>query len=175
MKMIFTRQNAHGKSRVGFKYRRAKGLQSKMRLNKRGYLKKPTTGYGNARSSRDDIVIISSASQLEGLSPATKACVSASVGLKKQKELLDAAEKVGIKLLNLSTDTLAARNKKILAKKQARLEKQKLKKESGKKSEEKKKEKESSEDLKKTKPETDEERKKEEKKEKDKILVTKSA
>ena len=48
----FIRQDAHKKKRVGTSWRRAKGIQSKVRLNKRGYVKSVSQGYRSPKSVR---------------------------------------------------------------------------------------------------------------------------
>ena len=46
---IFRRQDSHKKKRINPRWRSARGLQSKIRLAKRGYMKKPKIGYGSSK------------------------------------------------------------------------------------------------------------------------------
>ena len=46
---IFRRQDSHKKKRVNPRWRSARGLQSKIRLAKKGYMKKPKIGYGSSK------------------------------------------------------------------------------------------------------------------------------
>ena len=49
--MKFKRQDSHKKKRIEGGWRSARGLQSKIRLSKRGYGKKPKIGYGTPKKS----------------------------------------------------------------------------------------------------------------------------
>ena len=48
----YSRQDSHKKAKLGDKWRKPKGIQSKMRLHKRGYKRSPEVGFGSPKSVR---------------------------------------------------------------------------------------------------------------------------
>jgi large subunit ribosomal protein L32e len=178
-KLKFTRQDAHKKVRLGNKWRRPKGLHSKMRLSKKGYNKSVSIGYGSSRKtigldkSGLKLIVIKSLKELEKID-AKNECVafSKTLGLKKKVEILKQAVKKSINVVNVRDVDVFLKNVEEKIKK-TKEEKEKLKK----KKEVKKKEKEKA-GKKKTIDEkvgkTDEEKKEEEKKERDKLLTKKT-
>ncbi len=175
-KLKFTRQDAHKKVRLGNKWRKPKGLHSKMRLSFKGYNKTVSIGYGSQKNTRGldksglKIIIIKSLKSFERID-AKKECIAIAktMGLKKKIEVLKQAMKKGIKVVNVKDINafLEAVEEKF---KKSREKKEKLKK----KREVKKKE-EKEVTKKKTIEEkvekTVEEKKEEEKKEKNKVLT----
>lgn len=175
-KLKFTRQDAHKKVRLGNKWRRPKGLHSKMRLSKKGYNKSVSIGYGSPKNKRGldksglKLIIIKSLKELEKIDVKEECiAVAKTIGLKKKVEILKQAVKKSINVVNVRdiNKFLKDVDDKI---KKSKEEKEKLKKEK----EVRKKEKEKA-GKKKTIDEkvgkTDEEKKEEEKKEKDKVLI----
>ena len=175
-KLKFTRQDAHKKVKLGNKWRKPKGLHSKMRLSKKGYNKSVSIGYGSPKSTRGldksglKLIIIKSLKEIENIN-AKEECIAVAktIGLRKKVEILKQAVKKSINVVNVKdiNKFLKDVDDKI---KKSKEEKEKLKKEK----EVRKKEKEKA-GKKKTIDEkvekTDEEKKEEEKKEKDKVLT----
>lgn len=175
-KLKFTRQDAHKKVRLGNKWRRPKGLHSKMRLSKKGYNKSVSIGYGNPKSTKGldksglKLIIIKSLKELEKINAKEEGiAVAKTIGLRKKVEILKQAVKKSINVVNIKDIDKFLKDVEEKIKK-TKEEKEKLKKEK----EVKKKEKEKA-GKKKTIDEkvekTDEEKKEEEKKEKDKLLI----
>lgn len=177
-KTKFIRQDAHKKSRLGNKWRRPKGLHSKMRLGLKGYRKSISIGFGSPRKTRNlhssglKLIVIKSLKELEKINT-KKECIAIAktIGLKKKVEILKQAIKKNIKVVNIKDVNKFLKDVEEKIKK-TKEEKEKLKK----KKEVKKKEKEKAAEKKTIEEKvekTDEEKKEEEKKEKDKILTKK--
>jgi len=175
----FVRQDAHKKPRLKKKWRRARGIHSKIRLKKRGYRKNVRKGYGSPNKVYGlhpeglKGVVVKSLDDLKSITKEKGAVISANIGLKKKIELLKKAKELGIIVLNFKDidKFLKSSEEKQKARKKAKEERKKKKaakkKEKEKKVEEKKKEEKLAEKL------TDEEKKEKEKEEKDKILTKK--
>jgi len=103
----FVRQESNKKKALGSKWRRPKGLQSKLRLSKAGHRKKVSIGYGSSNKTKnldpsglkrkwvynlDDILNVQ---KDEGI------IISSSVGNKKRLEILKKAKEQKIKILNI--------------------------------------------------------------------------
>lgn len=175
----FVRQDAHKKGEIKEKWRRPKGLQSKMRLHKKGYRRSPSMGYRSPRAVRGlhssglIPVIVSSKKELENIDEKSQgAIIAKAVSMKKKIELVNYAKEKGIIILNIKDID------KFLAKVDEKLKEKKTKKE------ERKKEKEKKEKKKEAKPKeeeklaeklTEEKEKEQEKKERDKLLTKKEA
>ncbi len=188
----FVRQDAHKKPRLGKKWRRPKGIDSKMRLSLKGHRKKPSKGYKSPSAVRGlsreglEMRIVSSLKDVELLKTDTEgAVISGKVGKAKKVAIVRALVEKKAAILNIKDPSLFLQKVEEEEKKRKE-EKEKKKKEKKKKEEEKKrkaeekakKEKEEKEKAKeeketqgiKKKPEAPEDK---EKKEKDKILATK--
>lgn len=173
----FVRQDAHKKPKLGWKWRKPRGLHSKVRMGKKGYRRKPAQGYGSPKAvaglhkSGLKPIRIFNLNDLAKVKPDKEGAVIAqSVGKKNKIELIKKAEESGIKVLNIK-DT-----KKYLEKIKEEKEKQKKKKAERLEKKKKSKGKEKTKEKEKTKKEegkTDEEKKEEAKREKDKILTKK--
>ncbi|MCK5107242.1 MAG: hypothetical protein KAQ83_00790 [Nanoarchaeota archaeon] len=101
----FKRQDAHKKGRLKGKWRSARGLQSKIRLAKKGYGKKPKTGYRNAKIIRGliksiEFVEISTLKELENV-PKNTGIIIKTIGLKKKLDIVKKAITLKIKILNI--------------------------------------------------------------------------
>ncbi|RMF05957.1 hypothetical protein D6764_03510 [Candidatus Woesearchaeota archaeon] len=174
----FRRQDSHKKARLSPSWRRPRGLQSKMRLKKKGYPVSPSTGYKSSKSERGKVrglvpVKVERIEDLKGIDSKTH-CVefSGRIGKKRKLELLKAALEMKLTIINVRQpeELLKKIEGELSAKKKEKEEKakkkEKAKEELKKKAEEKeKKEKEEAQD--------DEEKKLKEKKELDKVLTTK--
>ncbi len=90
------------------RYRRPKGLHSKIRLNKKGNPKLPSSGYRapkEIRFAHDGVhaALVSSLSQLESISEKA-IIVASSVGKRKKLEIVNAAASKNLRILNLDKD-----------------------------------------------------------------------
>ncbi len=173
----FLRTSAHKYSKLGVRrknkqiYRKAKGRDNKIRLNKAGRLRKVKIGFRTQKNQRNLIkekkpIIIMNLEDLKKIKPENIGIVG-KIGNKKKKQIAEQAKKENIKLANLNLEKFLKKleektiqkkekKKKIKEKKQARDKKSKEK------TEDKKKEKSSEEKPKedKTKQEPKEETKK---------------
>jgi large subunit ribosomal protein L32e len=173
----FLRQDAHKLAKLAKKWRRAKGIQSKIRLAKKGYRKKVQVGYGSPLEVRgltmDGLVpvVVSNPAELSLLAEGQAAIIPKSVGQRKKVEIAKKAIEAGIKIINIKEVEKYVKaveesmQKKKSEKEKTAKEKEKKKAEKEKKAAEKKDEKELADKL------TDEEKKEKEKKEREKILT----
>ena len=107
-KLKFTRQDAHKKVRLGKKWRRPKGLHSKMRIGFKGYNKCVSVGYGSPKTTRGlnksglKLIIIKSLKELEKIN-AKEECIAVAktIGLRKKVEILKQAVKKSINVVNI--------------------------------------------------------------------------
>jgi large subunit ribosomal protein L32e len=183
-KPSFRRQDAHKKARISRTgYRKSRGLQSKVRLNKRGYVKAANPGYGSPSAAKHLHAsglmpfIVSTPKQLEDIDSKKEGAVIAStVGMRKRVEILTKAQELKITLLNVKDvaaelknveESLKTRKQARAKKVEAAAEKVKKKESSAKKAAEKAKEEETTESA-------EEDKKKSEKAEKDKVLTQKN-
>lgn len=166
----FARQDSHKQKKLGNKWRRPKGLHSKIRLNLKGRGKNVSIGYRGPKKVRHMHksgllqCIINSSKDLEGLNP-KESCIiiSSSVGNRKRIAILKRAKELGFNVVNIKNpDEYIKKIEEMV------VSKKKAKKENGEKGKEVKTEK------KKLTENVDKEVKKDiEKKEKDKILTKK--
>lgn len=176
IKPKFSRQDSHKKKKLGDKWRRPKGLHSKMRLRKKGYKRSVKTGYGTPKSIKGTIknlerVFVNNVNDLKNIDEKKQGIIiSSTVGMKNRVEIIKEAEKLKINILNIKSpkDYIKKAEEKVEEKKKDK-EVKKLEKEAKKKEvkKEKKLEKEVEKEL------TEEEQKEQEKKEKDKVLTKK--
>jgi len=183
----FYRQDAHKKPKLGFKWRKPKGSDSKMRRNLKGYRKSPDTGYGSAKVFRGlhpsglTMLVVNQISQLQGIDPkVTGILLSATLGQRKRVDIVKEAEKNKITILNVKDPAAYLKaveedmknrkeKKEAIAKSKEKAEEKKKKAAEKKKKEEKEaKAKDSIEEA-----VADEEKKIEKKKEQDKVLTKK--
>lgn len=107
--MAFKRQQFKLK-KLGSKWRKPKGRQSKLRIEKKGRWKKVKIGYGSPKSERNLINIkgefkkpvrIANIKDLEKIDPNTSVgIIVSSVGKKKSDEIIKKANEIGLKILN---------------------------------------------------------------------------
>lgn len=112
----FLAQDYHKKKRIRQRWKRPRGLQSKMRLNKRGYRRGISSGWRSPRSVRGfspeglEVVRVETISQLETVDPVTQGVmVSGRVSVRTKKILFDAARERKITILNRRADTFDER------------------------------------------------------------------
>jgi len=103
----FVRQESWRYVRVKPNWRRPRGIDSKMRLKKKGYPKCPNVGYRGPRLVRGlhpsgfREVLVHNVKELEGLDPSRDAVrIASTVGRKKRVEILQRAKELGLKVLN---------------------------------------------------------------------------
>lgn len=178
----FVRQDAHKKKKVGWKWRKPKGSDSKMRVGMKGYKISVTKGWKSPEAVRGltreglSIKKVYTVKDLDALDPKTEVAeIGATVGARKLITIVEAAENKGIKIINYKDPKAKAESiKQNLQKKKQERETTKksrdAKKEAAKKEAEKKAAEEKKDSEKKEEP-SEEEKKKEEKKEKDKLLA----
>jgi len=165
----FIRQDFHKKKRLAKKWRRPKGLQSKIRLKFRGKPKGVSIGYRGPKIVRGmnktglKQVFIRSINDLEGLDAKIDGLIiSSSFGAKKRIVILKKAKELGLSILNIkSPDEYIKKveDKINLRKKNKKEEKVKVK--------------DTEKENKKEEKVSNEQEKDIEKKEKDKVLIKK--
>lgn len=179
----FVRQDSHKKAKLGDSYRKPRGLQSKMRLHKRGYNKTPSQGYRSpvlARNLTDDGLapfVVYSIKDLDRINPENECVIIAStVGNKKRIDILKTCVEKKINVANFKDvdkkiKELEEERKKTKEEKDnkisAREQKRRKKKEEAEKKDNKDKKSGVEEKV------DDEEKKKKDKEEKDKIIQKK--
>lgn len=182
----FIRQDAHKKKKVGCGWRKPKGSDSKMRVNRKGYRRSVKKGWGSPKdvrgADREGLlpVTVRNTEEIQKLDPAKNIMViPGNTGTKKKMELVEQALSKKITILNYKEPQKYLEELK-KAQEQKKEEKNKLKKEREKKREETKKEaekkkaKEEAEkkEQEKSEDQTEDEKKLEEKKERDKTLIS---
>jgi large subunit ribosomal protein L32e len=187
-KPTFARQDSHKKKRINPRWRRSKGLQSKMRLSKKGYRKSPRIGYGSTKNIKNlhpsglKEVLVSSVEAIKNIQKDEGALI-AKVGLKLKVELIKQAITSKVILLNVPnpSDFLKSVEEKINKKKESRkksIKKKADEKEKAKKKADEKEKQESVEEKLENKNSDDDkvmikDKKLKEKQEKDKLLTRK--
>lgn len=105
----FVRQESWRYKRLETGWRKPKGIDSKMRLKRKGYPVSPTVGYRTPKDIRGlhpsglNEVLVYRVEDLKGLNPNIHAVrIAHQVGLRKRMEIEDEAKKFGLKILNPS-------------------------------------------------------------------------
>ncbi len=88
------------------KWRRPKGIHSKMRRQRKGYPVSPSPGYKKSKAERNKInglipVLINNLKDLEKINKTSIAVLSRKIGAKKKIEIIKKAEEMKLKILNL--------------------------------------------------------------------------
>jgi len=103
----FRRQEWFRFRRLGEKWRRPRGRDSKMRVGKRGKPAMPSVGYKRPKSARGlhpsgvAEVLVSSPRDIEGIDADKQAIrIASEVGMRKREQILARAKELGIKILN---------------------------------------------------------------------------
>ncbi|MFO8016404.1 MAG: eL32 family ribosomal protein [Candidatus Woesearchaeota archaeon] len=177
----FVRQSIHKKIGIEERWRKPKGLHSKMRLGRKGHSRKVKPGYGSPAQvkgkSREglDMVLVSNPQQLKGIDTSKQGIlISSGTGKRKKLAILEEAVKNKITVLNIKdpSEYIKQAEEEMKKKKESKAAKEETKKkkkeELKKKAEEKEKEKKLEETL------SDEEKKEQDKKEQDKMLTKRS-
>jgi large subunit ribosomal protein L32e len=175
-KPTFVMQDAHKIKCLPKHWRKPRGIDSKIRLNLKGYNKRIQVGYGSPKAvegchpSGLMPIMVANVDDLSKLNKEKQgAVIVGSVGMKKRVDIIKKSKELGITLLNIKD------NDKFL---QAVTDKLKIRKEEKEKRNKKKTEKKVKEEKKKEdkladKVLTEEEKSAAEKKEKDKLLTKK--
>jgi len=187
-KPTFIRQDAHKIKRLGQKWRKPKGLQSKMRLSKKSY---PTTvkpGYGSPCAvrgmTRDGLfpVDIANVADLAKVEKGMVGIIKRSVGNRKRAMIIKAALEKKVALTNGSEERVSKIEAGMKERQEAKKKKSAKKVEVAKEDTEEKakpaeKKEEATEEKTKPSEKTEEidDKKKADKKEKDKLLIKKGA
>lgn len=106
-KKKFLRQTARAYRRLGRKWRKPRGSQSKMRRKERGKAKMPSIGYGRPKHMRGlhpsglREVLVHNLKQLEKIDAKSEAIkIASKVGKKKRAEIVKGAKELKVKILN---------------------------------------------------------------------------
>ncbi|MBN2454632.1 50S ribosomal protein L32e [Candidatus Woesearchaeota archaeon] len=159
----FAMQDSHKYKDLRRRWRKPKGLHSKMRMNKKGYPKTVRTGYGSPAAvkhmTRSGLVpvLVSRVAELEGLGKENAILIRGAVGTRRRIEIIKAAKEKGLAIANYKEP------EKFVQKAMERAEKKKAKEQKKKETVEKKKPAE--EKL------SEEEKKKQERKEMEKTIT----
>jgi len=175
----FTRQDAHKKAKLPGSWRKPRGLQSKLRLKRRGYVRPISIGYGSPKATRGMVkglvpVIITVAADYEGLDAKQHgAIISSTLGSRRREQLITLAKEKGITVLNLDVEKkLASIKQQLTSRKEDKIARSAAKKKAKKTLEEKAKKEEQKMAAKKAEA-SEEEKKKATEAEKQKILTKK--
>ncbi|RLF87345.1 50S ribosomal protein L32e [Thermococci archaeon] len=89
------------------KWRRPKGIDSKMRLKLKGKARSPSIGWGSPRAVRGlhpsgyEEVLVHNVKELETIDPTRQAArIAGTVGKRKRLMIIERAKELGIKVLN---------------------------------------------------------------------------
>ena len=101
----FHRPNYTSLVRVGTKWRKPKGRQSKLRIGEKSKGSKPKIGYGSKSETRGFVkgvepVKINNVEELQNINKEKQGAMIAKVGMKKYKQIFDECKKNKIKILN---------------------------------------------------------------------------
>lgn len=121
MSKKFKEQDYFRYPRLGRKWRKPRGRQSKLRLRKGGSGIRPSIGRGKERKAINlvrglRLVNVSSAGQIAGIENAA-ILISGPVGMKKTLEIYNAAKEKGLKVLNMKKVKKALKKEKDIQKK----------------------------------------------------------
>ncbi|MBI2656012.1 50S ribosomal protein L32e [Candidatus Woesearchaeota archaeon] len=166
----FIRQDNPKRMKLNYKWRKPKGIHSKIRHRFKGRRKMPSPGYKSPAAVKGlhatglKMIIVSSPADLGKISKANEGVIIAgSVGSRKRLEILKKASEMKIIVLNLNTEESIKKIEDFMNSKKKKEHKE-IKKEPA--SEHKK-----AEEAKEPENATDEQKKKAEKQEKDRVLT----
>lgn len=174
----FVKQDYHKKPKLSASYRKPRGLQSKMRLQKVGYRRTPKAGYGspsivrNATKDGFKPFIVNNRNELERIDAEKESIIiSKGVGMKNKIEIIKAAldKKIHIENIKDAKGFLEAFEEQMKKRKESKKKKASERTKKREKIEKEAEKKESVEE----KVADEEEKKKVEKEEKDKIIQKK--
>lgn len=178
----FTRQDCHKKKRLAPKWRRPKGVHSKMRHQFRSRKKIVKVGYGTPKILRDvnrkgfKEIVVNNLTDLSKIDIKSEcAAIAKSVGLKKKVEIVKKALEKNIVIINVKdSSAFIKRVEDSLSKnKEDKRKKDKVKEDKKKELEKKAEDIKKKEDKKESEELDDKLKKEDDKKEKDKLLIKK--
>jgi large subunit ribosomal protein L32e len=168
----FIRQDTHKRKKLSIKWRKPKGIHSKIRHHFRGRSKMPSPGYKSPRKVRRlhdsglKIVLVHSTDDLKSIKKEGEGIIiSKTVGMKKRLAILKKAKESNINILNVNVDEQIKKIEDFVNSKKKKEQKV------TKKEEVKEKESKTKEQTEKPAELSDEQKKKAEKEEKDKVLT----
>lgn len=130
MRRKFLRQNWYVNKKLGLKWRRPRGKQSKMRRSMKAKPKMPDVGYAKPAKLKYIVngyypVMIENVSDLQKITDKEKqaAVIRSSIGLKKAFELSEHAKRMSIKILNVRKINIAEKKIRMIKKKKEAEEK----------------------------------------------------
>ena len=174
----FIRQDGHKKARVGKKWRKPKGTDSKQRLKLKGHTRNPSKGYRSPKEARGkdasglEPVSISNLKELKAVDKDNQGIIiKGYVALKKKLAILKKAVEANIKVLNIRKPEEFVKKKEALIEAKKKEKDKKLEEKDKKEKEKERKSEEKKEDI--SEKVDEEEKKEEEKKEKDRVLTKK--
>ena len=175
----FIRQDNPKRKKLNYKWRKPKGIHSKIRHHFKGRRKMPSPGYKSPfavkglHSTGLKMVRVFSADEVLKINKSTQGIiVPRTVGRKKKLEILKKARELNVHVLNFNLDERIKKIEDFIKSKSQK--KAETKKEASAKKEEKKPKESAEKQKEKTEEKlTDEEKKEAEKKEKDKVLTQK--
>lgn len=106
-KPIFIRQDAPKKSKLSEKWRKPKGMHSKMRRKLKGHRKQPSMGYGSPRAVKFltntglKQKLIKSINDIKGIGDKDAIVISSRLGLRKKVEILKKVKELKLKVMNI--------------------------------------------------------------------------
>ncbi|MFH0870815.1 MAG: eL32 family ribosomal protein [archaeon] len=177
---VFSRKDCNRKKRIEDDvWRKARGVDNKQRLNRKGYKKGPSSGYQapilvrGLHKSGLIPMMVSSPDQLNNLSKEHGIIISSQTGDRKRKIIILEAQKRNLRILNLDAEKRTQKIETELIERKEHRKKSLEAKEKKSIDEKVKKETKKDKDKEEKKPDqsSDEEKKKLEKDEKDKILT----
>lgn len=115
MSKKFSEQDYFRYKRLGTRWRKPRGRQSKLRISKGGSGIRPRIGYGTGSSKR--IAYASSIDEARRAEEGSGIIIRGAVGLKKFLEIYRAAQQSGLKILNTRKIKKALKREKELEKK----------------------------------------------------------
>ncbi len=172
----FIRQDYHKKLRLAKNWRKPKGLHSKVRENRRGYVSRLKRGYGSPAAVKGlhpnglQPVLVTHLGQLKKMDKAKQGMIlSGKLGAHKKLALIQEAEKLNIQILNIDPTKYRTKVAEQLKERQQIHKRYEEKKKQAEKAPDKKEE----TDKKEEKTLDDKERKEKERREAEKVLTQK--
>lgn len=172
----FIRQDNPKRMKLSYKWRKPKGIHSKIRHHFKGRRKMPSPGYKSPRNVKGihtsglRMINVSSVEDIKKIKKESEgAIITKSVGMKKRLEILKKAKELDVKVLNLNVDERITKIEGLINSKKKK-EVKETKKEQIKEKKETKISESKEDSLQKK---SDDEKKEADKKEKDKILTKK--
>ena len=175
-KPVFNHQDSWKRKRLPKKWRKPKGMHSKMRMKFKGNPRLPSQGYRSPRQVRGlhglgvDTILVRSLKQLESLASGA-IIIASSIGARKKLEMIKKAEEKKLSIVNLDPDEYGKKVKRSIEERSKKKETRKAETERSQKDEKPKKGKEARKPESPEKGADQEEKADESKKEMEKIIT----